>query len=369
MVEILPTTSAALDSLLQQPPYALAQREKQEILLPALQELSDHHRVQCRSYGNILSALGTEPAAELTQLPFIPVRLFKQLQLCSVADDQVFKVLTSSGTTGQIPSRICLDRITAQLQTKVLVKIIQDFIGRQRLPMLIADHPNVVRDRTSFSARGAGILGMLTFGREPTYLLDEAMQINFAALEAFLEKYSGQPILLFGFTFMVWQYLIQELKQSGKTVDISNGILIHSGGWKKLQDQAVDNSDFKKTLAQWTGIRRCHNFYGMVEQVGSIFVECEAGALHAPSFADIIFRSPLDWSECRPQETGLIEVLSLLPRSYPGHALLTEDRGRLLGEDDCPCGRKGRYFEVFGRLPKAELRGCSDSHAAQRGQG
>ena len=65
----------------------------------------------------------------------------------------------------------------------------------------------------------------------------------------------------------------------------------------------------------------------------------------------------------------MIEVLSLLPRSYPGHALLTEDRGRLLGEDDCPCGRKGRYFEVFGRLPKAELRGCSDSHAAQRGQG
>jgi len=40
---------------------------------------------------------------------------------------------------------------------------------------------------------------------------------------------------------------------------------------------------------------------------------------------------------------------------------LTEDLGRLLGEDDCPCGRKGRYFEVLGRLPKTEARGCSDA--------
>ena len=362
MGDTLDLISATLDSLLQQAPYALPQKEKQARLLPALRELTAYHRLHCDPYDRILNAL--EP--EQTELSFIPVRLFKQLQLSSVAEEQIFKVLTSSGTTGQVPSRIYLDRTTAQLQTRVLVKIMQDFIGKNRLPMLIIDHPDVVRDRASFSARGAGILGMLTFGREPTYLLDKDMQIDFATLEAFLGKYRDQPILLFGFTFMIWQYLIQELRKYGKTIDLANGILVHSGGWKKLQDQAVDNASFKRTLARCTGIRRCHNFYGMVEQVGSIFVECEAGVLHAPSFAEIIVRNPLDWSECSPHETGLIEVLSLLPRSYPGHILLTEDRGRLLGEDDCPCGRKGRYFQVFGRLPKAELRGCSDSHAAQK---
>jgi hypothetical protein len=33
----------------------------------------------------------------------------------------------------------------------------------------------------------------------------------------------------------------------------------------------------------------------------------------------------------------------------------------LLGEDDCPCGRHGRYFQVSGRQQGAEVRGCSDT--------
>ena len=54
-------------------------------------------------------------------------------------------------------------------------------------------------------------------------------------------------------------------------------------------------------------------------------------------------------------------MLSTLPKSYPGHSILTEDEGRMLGVDDCPCGRKGAYFEVAGRLKHAQIRGCSDT--------
>ncbi|MDP7040605.1 MAG: acyl-protein synthetase, partial [Myxococcota bacterium] len=53
---------------------------------------------------------------------------------------------------------------------------------------------------------------------------------------------------------------------------------------------------------------------------------------------------------------------SLLPWSYPGHILLTEDEGEILGEDDCPCGRLGKYFKIHGRIAEAEIRGCSDTH-------
>ena len=56
------------------------------------------------------------------------------------------------------------------------------------------------------------------------------------------------------------------------------------------------------------------------------------------------------------------EELSLLPKSYPGHNLLTEDIGIILGEDNCHCGIKGKYFEVEGRIPNAEVRGCSDAY-------
>ena len=102
----------------------------------------------------------------------------------------------------------------------------------------------------------------------------------------------------------------------------------------------------------------------MVEQTGCIYLECAEGHLHASTYSDIIVRRPLDFSPAGFGERGIIEVVSLLPESYPGHALLTEDEGVLIGEDDCPCGCKGKYFKVLGRLKEAELRGCSDAYAA-----
>ncbi|MCA0425702.1 MAG: acyl-protein synthetase, partial [Proteobacteria bacterium] len=305
-------------------------------------------------------------AGAVADIPFLPVRMFKRFGLKSIPDANVFKTLTSSGTTGQTPSRIFLDSRTAQLQARALVKVIQSFIGPKRLPMLIIDHPAVVKDRRFFSARGAGILGLSNFGRDHFYALaDETMALRMDELRAWLEKHRGQTILIFGFTFMVWKYLVQALQKSGETLKVEDAILIHSGGWKKLQDEAVSNEVFKAELKARAGVSRVHNFYGMVEQTGSIYVECEAGHLHAPILSDVIVRDPRDWSVLPPGQEGVIEVVSALPHSYPGHALMTEDRGRLDGEDNCPCGRKGRYFTVFGRVPMAEMRGCSDTHAGQ----
>jgi hypothetical protein len=100
----------------------------------------------------------------------------------------------------------------------------------------------------------------------------------------------------------------------------------------------------------------------MVEQTGSIYIQCEQGHLHAPIFSDIVIRDPVDFNPLEIGQTGLIETLSLTPLSYPGHALLTEDLGRIEGEDDCSCGRLGKYFTVMGRLQNAEVRGCSDTY-------
>jgi phenylacetate-coenzyme A ligase PaaK-like adenylate-forming protein len=138
-------------------------------------------------------------------------------------------------------------------------------------------------------------------------------------------------------------------------------LLIHGGGWKKLQERKVSNEVFKAALRNTFGLERVHNYYGMVEQVGGIYFECEAGWLHTPSYADVIIRDRMTLAPLATGEEGLIQVLSVLPRSYPGHSLLTEDLGTIAGEDDCPCGRMGKRFSVSGRLPRAELRGCSDT--------
>lgn len=348
------------------PVYGVGASEKESLLNQLLSQLTVHHAEHCVPYARVLQAHGHIPGSErsVDQIPFLPVRLFKEHELSSTSDDQRFKVLTSSGTTSQTVSRIILDRDTAAAQTRALVLIMQQFLGKARLPMLIIDHPSVVKDRVSFSARGAGILGLSNFGRNHTYALNDDMSINLEAVQAFLERHAGQRVFLFGFTFMVWKYFVQALQGRADAPRFSDAVLIHSGGWKKLQDEAVSNDVFKHSLADGFNIRAVHNFYGMVEQVGSIFVECEHGHMHCPTFADVRIRAPSTWEPLPAGEPGLIQVLSVLPTSYPGHSLLTEDVGEWIGVDDCPCGRLGRTFRVHGRVARAELRGCSDTHAA-----
>lgn len=342
-------------------PYSLEQEKKTTVLLKELNQLTDFHMQSCKPYEHILQKSGmTLQADRLEDVPFLPVQLFKMLPLYSIPQEEHFKVLTSSGTTGQQVSRIYIDRQTAQLQSRTLNAIMRHFLGNRRLPMIIVD-TDLMNNRSQFSARTAGIIGFSQFGRNHFYLLDEKMHIRWDQLDFFLEKHRNQPKLLFGFTFIIWEYFYQAAKRSGNKIDLSGSVLIHGGGWKKLQDQAVDNETFKKLLSDEFGLNQIYNYYGMVEQVGSIFMECEEGHFHTPDFADVIIR---DLETLRPAaigEAGLVQVLSMLPKSYPGHSLLTEDMGVLLGEDRCPCGRLGKYFHILGRVPKAEPRGCSDT--------
>lgn len=350
------------------PVYGLDHHRKSELLAEIVNELTWTHYSKCPEYRKVLVARGYVPGEQFTidRVPFLPVRLFKEYVLRSIPEDQVFKILTSSGTTSQQPSRIVLDKETSAAQTKALVLILQQFLGRARLPMLILDHPGVIKDRQTFSARGAGILGLSNFGRDHTYALrDSDMAPDIEVITDFVERHRGERILLFGFTFMVWKYFYQSLKDASKVPTFENAVMIHSGGWKKLQDIAVDNSIFTNSLKNRFHIGSIHNFYGMVEQVGSIFMECEYGNLHTPAFADVIIRNARYWSVLSAGQPGLIQVISVLPRSYPGHSLITEDIGEWIGVDDCKCGRLGRTFRVHGRAARSELRGCSDTHEAQ----
>jgi hypothetical protein len=357
--------STSLERLLSAAPYGPPQAEKRALLTDRARELSLHHYERCEPYQKLVDRLFGGPAAlrfeRLEDAPFLPVSLFKTRELRSVASEQVVKVLTSSGTTGQAPSRIYLDAVTAQLQSRTLVRIMQHFLGVERRPLVFLDHAGVVRDRRSSSARGAGILGMLPFGRQPFYALREDMSLDLEGLEAYLAKARGQRLLLFGFTFMVWQYFVEALEHLARRLALPDAVLLHSGGWKKLEALKVGQDEFRARVRAATGIERVVNYYGMVEQVGSVYLENPLHCLHAPVYSDVIIRDTHTLEPLPPGQPGLIQVVSALPTSYPGHSLLTEDLGVVEGCDEPATGMNGRYFRILGRLPKAELRGCSDT--------
>ena len=100
----------------------------------------------------------------------------------------------------------------------------------------------------------------------------------------------------------------------------------------------------------------------MVEQAGSIFVECEYGNMVTSAYSDIIIRDK-NFNICDFNKKGIIQLFSIIPESYPGHIILTEDEGMILNEDGCKCGRLGKHFKIFGRIKNAEIRGCSDAYS------
>jgi phenylacetate-coenzyme A ligase PaaK-like adenylate-forming protein len=344
--------------------YSFNKSRKESFFINQILNLFDHHSNNNIDFNKMMSAVGYKRGnvRSLEDLPFIPVRLFKLFELSSVPRNEIVKTMTSSGTTGQTVSKIFLDKLTSSLQTKILSRIVASFLGSARLPTIIIDSESTIKNRNMFSARSAGITGFSMFASKRIFALKDDMSLNEEVIIQFLNENKSKKIFLFGFTFVVYQHFYRELIKSTTKFDLSNSVLIHGGGWKKLISEAVDNQTFKHQLGEICGLNHIHDYYGMVEQTGTIHMECEMGYLHTSEYSDIITRNPINFSTCPFGKEGIIQLLSLLPISYPGQSILTEDIGIIYGEDDCKCGRMGKYFKIFGRLKNAEIRGCSDTY-------
>ncbi len=117
------------DEMIEIKPYEPEKAEKEKILNKRLSGLTEHHRKNCPEYSRMLDIEGFEKASSYYDIPFLPVRLFKELDLKSIPDESVVKTMTSSGTTGQAVSKIYLDKTTSSNQQKTMVKIVSEFTG------------------------------------------------------------------------------------------------------------------------------------------------------------------------------------------------------------------------------------------------
>ena len=100
-----------ISEILEIAPYSLGKEEKHNLLNARLQELTRAHYESCAPYARMMDAVGMDVKnlPDYESLPFLPVRLFKEMELRSCAAEDVVKTMTSSGTTGQQVSRIYLN--------------------------------------------------------------------------------------------------------------------------------------------------------------------------------------------------------------------------------------------------------------------
>jgi hypothetical protein len=358
-----------IDQILSIPPYSQPPDEREAGLLALLKEELEYACRRHAGYENYIKhwPVDYRSASKVADLPFLPVGILKaNPPLSFVSPDEVKRTLTSSATTSQLPSRVVLDAPTSRRMTKGIVTIVRDFIGPARRPYLVVDTPDFVRGENALGARGAAIQGLHPFASQATYCLNVnekgELTLDQHKLREFAENHHDSEVLVYGFTFILWNHLVKPLLAEGICLNLPKIRLLHSGGWKRLQDQAVEKTVFNEQLARVFGCSPdcIIDFYGMVESVGVIFPDCPEGNKHGPAFGDVIVRNPLTLEPVTAGEHGIVQVCSVLPTSFPGNLLLTEDMAQVIAYDGCSCGRRGISFRFAGRIPKAELRGCGN---------
>ncbi len=325
-------------------------------------QLTFFHYKNCNDYRKILNGTGFKIIKNLNidKLPFLPVRIFKDFDLMSVKKNKIVKVLLSSGTTGTKQSSIFLDRNNSINQIKTLQKIMFELLKqKEKIPMLIVSQNILSLDRFKFSAKIAAVNGFSMFGKDYTYLLNAEGKIDYKKLNGFLKRNSNKKFLIFGFTVDIFNNLINKLDKKKLKTDFSKAILLHGGGWKKLEKFKISNKKFKKKLSQKFNLKEIVNYYGLIEQVGSIFLECKCGYFITTDYSKILIRDR-NFNILGPGSKGFLQIFSTLPTSYPGHNILTEDVGEIVEDINCNCHPNKTKFLVHGRFPKAEPRGCGN---------
>jgi hypothetical protein len=306
-------------------------------------------------------------ATKIADLPYLPVGAFKaDPPLALVSLEKITRTLTSSATTSQMPSRVALDTETSKRMVKGVATIISDFIGPKRRPYLVIDSPEMLAGTGELGARAAAIHGLRPFATDVVCCLKSSsagsLEIDEANLFEFIGRWSKAEVLVYGFTYVVWRHFVVPLQAKGIKLDMPNIRLLHSGGWKRLHDQAVTREAFATGVAAVFGCSesRVLDFYGMVENAGVIYPDCDYGHKHVPAFGAIVVRDPLTLLPVVAGQQGLVQLCSALPNSFPGFLVLTDDIAKVIRYDGCACGRRGICFQFVKRVPKAEIRGCGN---------
>lgn len=317
-------------------------------MLPLFLDLTAFHKSACPPYRQIvdLAFPAHETARTLAELPYLPLSLFKHRRLISAPESSICLTLRSKGTKRTPKSRVDLDTTTIELSSQLLRNTLRAVIGEQAYPLLIVDTP---ADETRNSGLACAMLKIIgPLGQTRAFALQKDLSPDEAGLNLFLAQNKHKPFLVFGFTDVIWEKFLPFCERH--RLDLSNAFLLHCGEWKQTAQGYIDNETFRSRFWKATGLTRSVNFYSLAETPGAIFLESADGLFYPPSFADVIIRDPATFKPVPNGTPGLIQILNLIPRSYPGHSLLTEDVGVIEAVGSSAEGWKGKALRFMGRV-------------------
>ncbi len=342
-------------------------------------EANTAYRAFCEARG---SAPG--PITHWTQIPFLPVAAFKELDCTTLLEDQRTRVFHSSGTTRAKPSRHfhneqSLESYEASILPWFKKHLLPDFDSwRGRLfggpleppDFLILTPPPALCPNSSL----AHMFEVVRREHAPTsspfsgkIATDGSWSLNKPTIETALNQAVDffRPLFILGTAFSFVE-LADHLLSGNKAVVLPAGSRALETGGYKGRSRSMPKHQLYSMITKTLGIpgNNIVSEYGMSELSSQAYdstaaigteeprqapaVPRAARAFHFPPWTRSRIVSPEDGKEVLPGQIGILQVFDMA-NIFSVSALQTEDLAQRLDEG----------FELLGRAPLSEPRGCS----------
>jgi hypothetical protein len=335
------------------------------------------------AYRHLCKARGVTPTSveRWKQIPAVPTTAFKELDLTSLAPHERETVFYSSGTTGQQPSRHFHNAESLAWYEASVLPWFRDHLLR-RFPLEEWPKPYspggprcVMLTPLPAQARHSSLVHMFNtvqrhYGCPRSAFVgratDDGWNLDLGKLRRHFDEGppAAQPVLLLGTAFSLVE-LLDRLAHEGLRYALPAGSRILETGGYKGRSREVPRTELYHSMYDRLGVAPefIVSEYGMSELSSQAYDHIAGAPLPAdapPEGADAarVFRFP-PWAraqvisaetgkEVAEGETGLLRVFDLANvRSVM--AIQTEDLAV----------RRGDGFQLLGRAPRVEARGCS----------
>jgi phenylacetate-coenzyme A ligase PaaK-like adenylate-forming protein len=274
----------------------------------------------------------------IEQIPFLPIRFFKDFAVVSGPQHFFKDFYSSSGTTGMITSKHFI--WSEKWYLNHAQRIFESAYGSLRDFHILALLPAYLeRPGSSLVSMAAHFIKETKSEFSGFYLYNQDELIDMLEHLGKGEK----KILLLGVTFA-----LLDLAESGKSLDSPKNLIVMETGGMKGRRKEMIREEVHTILKQFFGLNRIHSEYGMTELMSQAYSIGE-GKYTIPDTMHVMLRDvndPLSWAT---RSQGGINIIDLA--NFHSCAFLeTQDLGRF--------DEKG-LLEVLGRFDTSEMRGCN----------
>ena len=285
-----------------------------------------------RSFCDLINVQACD-ISSVTQIPFLPIELFKTHKIIS-SNAPCHHVFKSSGTEGKKSVHYVTE---IDLYSWSFRNGFSHFFGNVTDYVILGLLPNYLEQGESSLIHMVDDLIVMSDKEESGFYLSNFEELN-NILRALENR--NQKTLLWGVSYALLDF-IEQFPQK-----LIHTQIIETGGMKGRRKELI-KEELYTILKKGLGVNDIYSEYGMTELLTQAYAI--NGIFSLPPWARVFIRKTNDPLNVQTTGAGGLNIIDLANRNSCAF-IATQDLGRVFDDN---------RFEVLGRFDQADIRGCN----------